>query len=399
MIGAAAILIIVAGTILVTPAAVNVEHATRVIAFTFVYAAVALLTAGGNRSVNAYLLVAICACEFLTFALPAVVEREAVGSDGSSPIGRYDDGTKHALQFIRQSETDGQFFRIEKTYSSVFLDDALVQDYSGTASYNFHGSSLSRFVDLMGLPRPLPHPNYISSMASRPDVLSLLAVKYVLTRGPAPASVGTMVHVTRIGDVGVYRNDAAHSFATLYESVGPEPEAGSLPIAERDTSLLARPVVENVADVSARLAALSAASRSPGLQRRATVRKLRDDALGGEISTPAAALLLLAMPFDRGWSATLDSEPLDLFRADYGLTAALVPAGTHTIALEYVPPGRPLGVALASGVLVAFTVYGLLSGGLGRARLHWLRLRQSAGLRAAKMRAAVSKGRPLRRFT
>ena len=399
MIGAGAILIIVLGTMLVAPGAVNVEHATRVIAFTCVYAAIAMLAAGDNRNINVYLLVAICACELVTFALPAVVEREAVGADGSSPVGRYDDGTKQALEFIRQTADDDEFFRIEKTYSSVFLDDALVQDYSGTASYTFHGSSLSRFVDLMGLPRPVPHPNYISSMATRPDVLSLLAVKYVLSRGQAPAGASKMIHLTKVGDVDVYLNGAAHTFATLYESVGSESEAGSLPIPERDATLLSRPVVENVADVSARLAALSAVSRSPGLERRTHVRKLRDDQLAGEISTPVASLLLFAMPFDRGWSATLDGEPLELFRADYGLTAALVPAGTHAIALDYVPPGRPLGIALATGVLAAFTVFGLLSGGLGRARMHWLRLRQSAGLRAATMRAAVSKIRPSRRFT
>jgi hypothetical protein len=108
-------------------------------------------------------------------------------------------------------------------------------------------------------------------------------------------------------------------------------------------------------------------------------------------------LLLLAMPFDRGWNATLDGKSLDLFRADYGLTAALIPAGTHTIALDYVPPGRPLGIALMAGVLAAFAVFGLLSGGLGRIRARWMRLRQSAGLPKTRLRAALSRAKLSRR--
>jgi hypothetical protein len=150
-------------------------------------------------------------------------------------------------------------------------------------------------------------------------------------------------------------------------------------------------VVENLADVNARLSALRATSLAPDASRMANIRKLRDDELRGEVATPVASLLLLAMPFDRGWNATLDGEALDLFRADYGLTAALVPAGKHTIALDYVPPGRALGIALMTGVLAAFAVFGFLSGGLGQARALWARLRLPARLTGAKLRAALSR--------
>ena len=399
-IGAAAILVIVTSVVVVVPGSVNFEHVTRLLAFTLLYVAFALLGASGNGrsgSPAVYLLVAICACELVTFATPAIIERDAIGIDRSKPNGAYDDGTEQALDFVRTHDPDDSFYRIDKTYASVFLDDSLVQGYSGTASYYFHASSITRFVDRLNLPRNVPHPNYIGLLVSRPDALSLLGVRYVLARNHSLDGAATMSHVAKVGDIDIYRNNAAHAFATLYDTIGTEAQADAEPVPRRDAFLLTTAIVEDLADVDARLSALRATSLAPGASRLASVRKLRDDELRGEVATPTASLLLLSMPFDRGWSATLDGNSLDLFRADYGLTAALIPAGTHTIALDYVPPGRPLGLALMAGVLAAFGMFGLLSGGLGRAQARWVRLRQLAGVRAAKLRAALSRAKLSRR--
>jgi len=378
-IGAAAILVIVTSVVVFVPGAVNFEHVTRLLAFTLLYVAFTLLGAIGNGRAGlpaVYLLVAICACELVTFATPAIVERDAVGIDGSKPNGVYDDGTAAALEFIRSHDRDDSFYRIDKTYASVFLDDSLMQGYSGTASYYFHASSITRFVDRLALPRHIPHPNYIGLNLGRPDALSLLGVRYVLTRNRSLDGAATMSHVAKVGDIDIYRNNAAHGFATLYDTIGAEAQADAEPVPRRDAFLLTTAIVEDLAAVDARLSALRATSLEPGAPRLADVRKLRDDELRGEVSTPTASLLLLSMPFDRGWSASLDGKSLDLFRADYGLTAALIPAGTHTIAFDYVPPVRPRGLALMPTVVLRFGMFGLLSGGLGRARARWMRLRQ-----------------------
>jgi uncharacterized membrane protein YfhO len=339
-IGAASILVIVTSAVVLVPGTVNFEHVTRLAAFTLLYVAFALLDTDGNGRAGTaavYLLVAICACELTTFATPAIIQRDAVGVDGSKPNGVYDDGTGPALEFVRNHDPDNDFYRIEKTYASVFLDDSLIQGYSGTASYYFHASSLTRFVDRLSLPRHVPHPNYIGLILDRPDALSLLGVRYVLTRGGSLDGVATMNHVAKVGDVDIYRNNAAHAFATLYDTIGTEAQADAEPVPRRDAFLLSTAIVENPAEVDAKLSALRATSVAPGASRIASVRKLRDDELRGEVATPTAALLLLAMPFDRGWSATLDGESLELFRADYGLTAALIPAA-HTRLLSTMCP-------------------------------------------------------------
>jgi hypothetical protein len=359
ILGTGLILAIALGALVLVPETVDAEHAARVIAFVAVYAVLARLTAsaGGKPWGVEYLLVALCACELVTFALPALVQRDAVNADGSTAIGRYDDNTIPALAAIRQLDDDRSFFRIEKTYSSVFLNDALAQDYPGTASYYFHATSITRFVDRMGLPRPTQSPNYIGSMASRPDVLDLLGVRYVLTRKRNLDNVARMTFLETFGDVDVYRNNGARGFGMLFDALASEAEADALPVPQRDALLLAKAIVEDPAQVAAGLAAMGTPSPSPDARRRVHIEQPRDDQLYGEVATPNAALLLLPMPFDRGWTAWLDGKELALFRADYGLTAALIPPGAHTIALGYVPPGRQLGFAAMAGALVFLAVF------------------------------------------
>ncbi len=62
------------------------------------------------------------------------------------------------------------------------------------------------------------------------------------------------------------------------------------------------------------------------------------------------------MPFDRGWQATIDGINARLFRADYGLTALLLPAGRHQVELHYFVRGRSLGKWLSLAALLVLLV-------------------------------------------
>ena len=50
-------------------------------------------------------------------------------------------------------------------------------------------------------------------------------------------------------------------------------------------------------------------------------------------------LVLFSVPYDKGFSATVDGEPAKVERADFGLTAVFVPQGTHEIRFTYLPHG------------------------------------------------------------
>ncbi|MBS0557683.1 MAG: YfhO family protein [Proteobacteria bacterium] len=332
------------------PARIDYVHLSLVFAFGGAYGAIAwhLTRDSTSRSSVLNLLIPVVACELLVFAIPTVVQRNAVTLDAASAIGSYHDGTDQALAYVRdyqrQFSGNDDFYRVDKTYYSVFLDDALIQNYHGTASYFFHATAITRFVDRMNLDRVSPSPNYISSMSNRRDVMDLLGVRYLLSRDRKPDAERDLAYLATVDGIDIYRNATAHGFGTFYSSIAAEARADALPVPQRDVFLLDNVTVDDPASIESELTRLGSDPHHAGLQQRADISTRGDDVLTGTVQTPKAALLLLAMPFDRGWSATLGGKPVHLFRADYGLTAVLVPPGQHAIALAYVAPGRRVGI-------------------------------------------------------
>ena len=71
------------------------------------------------------------------------------------------------------------------------------------------------------------------------------------------------------------------------------------------------------------------------------------------------AVLLIRMPFDPGWHATIDGEPAPVLHADYVDMAVAVTTGTHTIELAYDDPligwgllGSALSIAVLAGAAI-----------------------------------------------
>lgn len=330
--------------------AIKVPHLAMAIGFAVAYAALLpklFHTNDAPRDRSLSLLVPIVALELFLFAVPPMMERNAVGLDGTSSVGRYDDGTAQALAWIRTNTGDADFYRIEKTYNSVFLCDALIQDYAGVKSYFFHGSSLTRFVDRMQLQRPVASVSYIGSAVERPDVLSLLGVRYVLDRGRSMDHVPGMTWLAQTDGINIYRNGSAHEFGHIYALVAPESDADRLPLAERDRFLLDHTTVDDPPAVRKAMDEFAAPSSSSTAATWISIRKTSDIALDGDYSTAHSGFMLLAMPYDRGWRAWLDGNEIPMMRADYGLTGFVAPPGFHHLALTYSAPFRWLGLICA----------------------------------------------------
>jgi hypothetical protein len=75
------------------------------------------------------------------------------------------------------------------------------------------------------------------------------------------------------------------------------------------------------------------------------------------VRAPQPAWLFLSEKFYPGWTATVDGEPAPIHRANVAFRAVAVPAGEHTVAMEYEPASVRVGLAVSlaalAGVLVA----------------------------------------------
>ena len=60
-------------------------------------------------------------------------------------------------------------------------------------------------------------------------------------------------------------------------------------------------------------------------------------------TTSAAGELVLADAYYPGWEAYVDGKPATIYPADVALRGVFVPAGTHTVTMEYSPESVTLG--------------------------------------------------------
>ncbi len=81
-------------------------------------------------------------------------------------------------------------------------------------------------------------------------------------------------------------------------------------------------------------------------------------------STPQDRVAVFSEVFyPGGWNATVDGEPLDIFRADWTLRGALLPAGDHEVVMRFAPQSYKTGATvslIASLLLLALLALALL---------------------------------------
>ncbi len=77
--------------------------------------------------------------------------------------------------------------------------------------------------------------------------------------------------------------------------------------------------------------------------------------LDGTVDANRDGLLFLTIPYDTGWSATLDGKEVELKNIDKAFMGIEVKQGNHEIHLEYRPEGIRLGLWISLGCLLALS--------------------------------------------
>jgi len=334
--------------------------------------AIALLVMSAPRLVaSGWMPVAVAgfvAVEALLVAYPSFHQQRGIVR--AAAVG-YRDETIGALAIIRAR--DPGCYRIEKTFTSVSLNDAMAQGYLGVKSYTQQGSGAVRFFSDLGLLKPIPgivnYSNWLRGCDDRFALYSFLGVRYVLSR--VQIDWPGFARVASSSGLGIYRNEFALPLGVVYDHQLLRKRFLGLAEIVKDTALMNAAIVDELVPGLPQFDPSAMELPSPdwlqahyaGPARVLQNRGLLIDRFGNKriearIHSDSGGILAFAIPFAPGWTIKVDGHRSPIFRANLGMMAIQLPAGTHSIELMHAPPGLAIGLALAAlGVVLWASVW------------------------------------------
>lgn len=85
------------------------------------------------------------------------------------------------------------------------------------------------------------------------------------------------------------------------------------------------------------------------------ITSFSDTRITGDIDVIEDGILYMSMPYEKGWTVRIDGEEVKTVKVLHSMMGAEVPAGHHTIEIEYMPEGLVAGV-IVSGTAVIICV-------------------------------------------
>ncbi|HPU58194.1 MAG TPA: YfhO family protein, partial [Candidatus Avimonas sp.] len=75
------------------------------------------------------------------------------------------------------------------------------------------------------------------------------------------------------------------------------------------------------------------------------------------INLPSDNLVFFSVPYESGWSATVNGKEAEIVKVNVGFMAVLCPAGDVTIRFNYMTPGLMAGAMISIAALIVFALY------------------------------------------
>ncbi len=112
------------------------------------------------------------------------------------------------------------------------------------------------------------------------------------------------------------------------------------------------------------------------------------DSFSANIALDTAKLVFFSVPYDKGWTATVNGEPVDVEKVSNGFMAVRCEAGDNVIVFSYETPGLRAGMWMTLGGIVLLIGYVILSKPLFsetyRKHTHSYDYMPAVGVRAAR---------------
>jgi len=355
----------------------RVDPGLRSAAAAFLAAHTVLLLAMGAGNlgrVSRLLLVASVAAEMGYFAVQTIDARSALTAASLHEKTGYNDYTVDAVAWL--NATDTEFFRVTKDYSSspamhYSINDAKIQGFRGTSSYySFNQINYIRFLGEAGVIDPTDElSTHVTDGVEKahPMIRTMLAVKYALTRRTATnlPQLG-YEKVATFGHVHLYKNNFFLPLGYAYDAYMLHSDFKSLEAPVKPLAFLRACVIdpadkgefaglESITTVSRDLPADDLVRSMGRLKENSlAISEYRQNLIRGTLRLDRRKILFLSIPFDRGWTATVNGRRQDLRKVNIGFMGLVLDKGEHKIDLAYEPPLARLGAWLSGLGLIAY---------------------------------------------
>lgn len=248
-------------------------------------------------------------------------------------------------------ENDPTFYRVEKDYISGTVSmDSSGQGYRGISTYNsVMNGNVKEFVETCYPELFFADHNHYTFWNNVDDnwLAAFLGVKYILSGNGEPDETKYKL-LDQVGSLYIHENVLDAQTAHFYTQDISEESLKELCTEENREELLGEAIAledgTEIGDAS-EIQTLKSEEQETAEQNSSVTLDApqKDSVVTGSVHAEADGYALFMIPYEKGWSLTIDGEKAELLRGDIGFLACEVPEGDHTIFLTFEAPGLKAG--------------------------------------------------------
>lgn len=248
-------------------------------------------------------------------------------------------------------ENDPTFYRVEKDYISGTVSmDSSGQGYRGISTYNsVMNGNVKEFVETCYPELFFADHNHYTFWNNVDDnwLAAFLGVKYILSGNGEPDETKYKL-LDQVGSLYIHENVLDAQTAHFYTQDISEESLKELCTEENREELLGEAIAledgTEIGDASESQTLKSEEQETAEQNSSVTLdAPQKDSVVTGSVHAEADGYALFMIPYEKGWSLTIDGEKAELLRGDIGFLACEVPEGDHTILLTFEAPGLKAG--------------------------------------------------------
>lgn len=248
-------------------------------------------------------------------------------------------------------ENDPTFYRVEKDYISGTVSmDSSGQGYRGISTYNsVMNGNVKEFVETCYPELFFADHNHYTFWNNVDDnwLAAFLGVKYILSGNGEPDETKYKL-LDQVGSLYIHENVLDAQTAHFYTQDISEESLKELCTEENREEPLGEAIAledgTEIGDAS-EIQTLKSEEQETAEQNSSVTLDApqKDSVVTGSVHAEADGYALFMIPYEKGWSLTIDGEKAELLRGDIGFLACEVPEGDHTILLTFEAPGLKAG--------------------------------------------------------